>query len=286
MNTLPPETALRVWDVFFNEGANALFRVATALLKLNETKIVGCKDSGQVFSKFIGIGKDFLDCDKLIQAAFRDGIFSTSTAPSFSRHRGPFTAGPASMEGFGLAHLGPTTTTSDSIADETTNESNNENVRCNENVSTNNVPTNDIDDSGFCTDNSLADISMQSIHVEDMDATIRGGCCLTLDEPVSPSSWPPTSPMSPSSTRVESSWSHEKRGADSSSLHRDFHYDEIVHWRELFRVELEHRQREALHGLNQSRTTEEAEQEDPKDEVDVTVSVAVNCDESFHSDVP
>lgn len=44
VTTLRMEPALRVWDVFLNEGDYVLFRVAVGLLKLNEEAILSCSD--------------------------------------------------------------------------------------------------------------------------------------------------------------------------------------------------------------------------------------------------
>ncbi|CAG8545398.1 14057_t:CDS:2 [Dentiscutata erythropus] len=49
INILPIETLLRVWDCFFYEGNKILFRVALAILRLNEEKIMAVDDPMEIF---------------------------------------------------------------------------------------------------------------------------------------------------------------------------------------------------------------------------------------------
>jgi len=76
INTLPVETALRVWDIFFSEGehgnSKVLFRVATALLKLHLAQLLRCQDGAGLYSVLREIGKDFFDADYLISQAYRN----------------------------------------------------------------------------------------------------------------------------------------------------------------------------------------------------------------------
>jgi hypothetical protein len=48
--TFPSETATRVLDALFNEGSKIVYRVAMALLKLNEAMLLGCDNPGVVNS--------------------------------------------------------------------------------------------------------------------------------------------------------------------------------------------------------------------------------------------
>jgi hypothetical protein len=43
------EPALRVWDIFLNEGDQVLFRVAIGLLKLHEEEILACEDASTLY---------------------------------------------------------------------------------------------------------------------------------------------------------------------------------------------------------------------------------------------
>lgn len=74
VNALPPETALRVWDMFLNEGPKVLFRVAVALFKLHEKQLIQAKDPGEVYNILKGMGKNVIDADVLIAAGYRNYI--------------------------------------------------------------------------------------------------------------------------------------------------------------------------------------------------------------------
>ena len=69
VNALPPETALRVWDMFLNEGSKVLFRIAIGLFKLHEKQLLGAKDAGEVYTVLKGMGRNVIDADLLIAAA-------------------------------------------------------------------------------------------------------------------------------------------------------------------------------------------------------------------------
>lgn len=49
VNTLRIEPALRVWDIFLNEGNQVLFQVAVGLLKLHEEEILLCSDASTLY---------------------------------------------------------------------------------------------------------------------------------------------------------------------------------------------------------------------------------------------
>ena len=49
VNTLRMEPALRVWDIFLNEGNQVLFRIAVGLLKLYEEDILACTDASTLY---------------------------------------------------------------------------------------------------------------------------------------------------------------------------------------------------------------------------------------------
>lgn len=71
VNTLRPEVALRVWDIFLNEGGKVLFRIAAALFQLNEAKLLAAKDASDLFSLLRNMGKDVVDADALIALAYK-----------------------------------------------------------------------------------------------------------------------------------------------------------------------------------------------------------------------
>ncbi|WVQ84107.1 hypothetical protein IAT38_006252 [Cryptococcus sp. DSM 104549] len=63
---LPVETLFRVWDVFFVEGHDSIFRVAVAILKLNETEICNCESVSDLFSFISSMTSRLWGADKLI----------------------------------------------------------------------------------------------------------------------------------------------------------------------------------------------------------------------------
>jgi len=74
VNAVPPETALRIWDMFLNEGPKVLFRVAVALFKLHEKQLLQAKDAGEVYNILKGMGKNVIDADLLIAAGYRNYV--------------------------------------------------------------------------------------------------------------------------------------------------------------------------------------------------------------------
>lgn len=100
VNTLRPEVALRVWDIFFNEGDKVLFRIAIALLKIHEAEIFGAKDTSSLFMQLKDIGKNIIDADYLIGIAYKTiRLDKTSSKETMQP--------PSSLEGIGVAHVGP-----------------------------------------------------------------------------------------------------------------------------------------------------------------------------------
>ena len=71
IGTLPIETTLRVWDVFFYEGSKTLFRVALAIFKLGENEIKSIGDPMEVFAVVQSLPRKMLDANALMDATFR-----------------------------------------------------------------------------------------------------------------------------------------------------------------------------------------------------------------------
>ncbi|OZJ05742.1 hypothetical protein BZG36_01289 [Bifiguratus adelaidae] len=71
INVLPVETVLRVWDCFFYEGNKVLFRVALAIFKMYESRILTVDDSLEVFQVVQNVPKRILDCHRLMEFTFR-----------------------------------------------------------------------------------------------------------------------------------------------------------------------------------------------------------------------
>lgn len=96
VNTLPMETVLRVWDVFFLEGIKGIqetslvsltfiilisaplviFRVGVAIIKLHESLILEATDSAEVYNNTREMGQDVHDADNLLK------VHPKSTTPN------------------------------------------------------------------------------------------------------------------------------------------------------------------------------------------------------------
>lgn len=63
---LPVETLFRVWDVLFVEGHDVVFRVALAILKLNEAELVACEGVSELFAVVSGMTGRLWSADKLV----------------------------------------------------------------------------------------------------------------------------------------------------------------------------------------------------------------------------
>ena len=131
VNALPPETALRVWDMFLNEGCKVLFRIAVGLFKLHEKQLLAAKDAGEVYTILKGMGRNVIDADVLIATAYRsytppekvsniiyasskNGLcMHNSKQSSFATTAKKSTSSwiasqvPSVLVGIGLAHTGP-----------------------------------------------------------------------------------------------------------------------------------------------------------------------------------
>eukprot|EP01102_Stenamoeba_stenopodia_P017270 TRINITY_DN6163_c0_g1_i1.p1 TRINITY_DN6163_c0_g1~~TRINITY_DN6163_c0_g1_i1.p1 ORF type:complete len:947 (-),score=304.27 TRINITY_DN6163_c0_g1_i1:204-3044(-) len=90
IDVLPVETTLRVWDAFFMEGSKVLFRVALALLKLKQQKILATPDDGiSILKEIKEAGLTLHDADSLLKLAFHriGGLPRASIAKLRSAHR-------------------------------------------------------------------------------------------------------------------------------------------------------------------------------------------------------
>lgn len=70
IGTLPLETTLRVWDVFFYEGSKTFFRVSLAIFKACERDILNISDPMEVFQVVQTIPKKLLDANMLLEDCF------------------------------------------------------------------------------------------------------------------------------------------------------------------------------------------------------------------------
>lgn len=70
IGSLPLETTLRVWDVFFYEGSKTFFRVALAIFKASEREILAVSDPMEVFQIIQTVPKKLLDANSLLEESF------------------------------------------------------------------------------------------------------------------------------------------------------------------------------------------------------------------------
>ncbi|PNY24144.1 GTPase-activating protein gyp3 [Tolypocladium capitatum] len=71
IGTLPVETTLRVWDVFFYEGSKTLFRIALAIFKSGEAEIKAVSDPMEMFGVVQSLPRRMLDANALMEACFK-----------------------------------------------------------------------------------------------------------------------------------------------------------------------------------------------------------------------
>jgi hypothetical protein len=76
IGTLPIETVLRVWDVFFYEGSRTLFRIALTIFKLGEREIKAVQDPMEMFGVVQTFPRRMIDCNTLMETCYkrRNGI--------------------------------------------------------------------------------------------------------------------------------------------------------------------------------------------------------------------
>lgn len=70
IGTLPLETTLRVWDIFFYEGSKTFFRVSLAIFKACERDILAVSDPMEVFQVVQTVPKKILDVNTLLEDCF------------------------------------------------------------------------------------------------------------------------------------------------------------------------------------------------------------------------
>jgi len=71
IGTLPIETTLRVWDVFFLEGSRTLFRIALTIFKVGEAEIKAVNDPMEIFQVVQTIPRRLIDANALIEACHK-----------------------------------------------------------------------------------------------------------------------------------------------------------------------------------------------------------------------
>lgn len=71
IGTLPIETTLRVWDIFFYEGSKTLFRIALAIFKAGEPEILAVSDPMEMFGVVQAMPRKMIDANALIETCFK-----------------------------------------------------------------------------------------------------------------------------------------------------------------------------------------------------------------------
>lgn len=66
---LPVETLFRVWDVFFVDGMDVLFRVALAILKINEAELLQCDSMPSLYLHFESMTARMWQADRLLKVS-------------------------------------------------------------------------------------------------------------------------------------------------------------------------------------------------------------------------
>ena len=71
IGTLPIETTLRVWDVFFYEGSKTLFRIALTIFKIGEAEIRNVSDPMEIFQVVQTIPRRLIDANAMMESCFK-----------------------------------------------------------------------------------------------------------------------------------------------------------------------------------------------------------------------
>ena len=64
---MPYKTLFRVWDVFFVDGLDVLFRIAMAILRNNEAELLRCESIPAVYVSLENLPTRMWEADKLLQ---------------------------------------------------------------------------------------------------------------------------------------------------------------------------------------------------------------------------
>ncbi|KAJ3797579.1 GTPase activating rab protein [Lentinula aff. detonsa] len=85
---LPIETLFRVWDVFLVDGLDVLFRTALAILRSNESELLGCQSVPAVYVALENLPTRMWEADKLLQseADLRSSILHTDLVKKRETH--------------------------------------------------------------------------------------------------------------------------------------------------------------------------------------------------------
>lgn len=76
VNSVPIETAFRIWDAFFLEGYKILFRISICLLQMMERELLACENMGDAITFLNKYPKEMFDCRNLMKSSFKLRAFS------------------------------------------------------------------------------------------------------------------------------------------------------------------------------------------------------------------
>lgn len=77
VHQFPVEAVVRIWDVYLTEGRKTIFRLALAIMKINEAKLMEADEVG-CFGTFKSY-REIVDVDELFTVAFGQFKFSKQT---------------------------------------------------------------------------------------------------------------------------------------------------------------------------------------------------------------
>ena len=135
-----------MWDIFFNEGDKALFKISIALFKHAEKSLLQAKDWGKLLTIIRNIGSDIVNPDQLIEIAYKsfqapkqnkswfsgkdekkhNDVTTENPRLNISKFNSVIGQVPRKLIGIGIAHIGLDTNVKaaeNSVTPSTTNDS-------------------------------------------------------------------------------------------------------------------------------------------------------------------
>lgn len=79
VNSVPVETAFRIWDAFFLEGYKILFRISVCMLQMMQNDLLACTNMGDALTFLNKHPKELFDCRNLMKTSFKIRAFSRDT---------------------------------------------------------------------------------------------------------------------------------------------------------------------------------------------------------------
>jgi hypothetical protein len=230
VNTLRSEVVLRVWDMFLNEGSKVLFRIAIALFKQSESRLLAAKDGSDLFSILRTMGNDIINPEELISSAYTSYVplkinKSPKQRANSNNGRNSFNIAPAELLGIGVAHVGPLISETESISVKDISTT----------LTSTNTTLENNDDNNIDSNNRLSNSSIENISLSSVDHRV------SVYEVQSP--YPAPSPhysfVAKSSSSNTISNSIMKISVSRLKSYIKFKRADIERWRSDFRPELE-----------------------------------------------